>query len=719
MAFRFVDEDQTSQMQDQQQPQRFRFVDEEEQAQPRQNKHPNPFAMNQASPEEYKNMSMLQKIQYAKDLEKEGRYEQSRAFTKNFAGEQSFGFTEKYDAFRPEEGEDPVAGAYGTLVGQISPIGLAGKAVKYGIKGAQKAIKYTPKAIEEGSKLLRYLKRISHGSAVGGVYESTKQGVKGASGQETDLSQIPKTAALFGVGEGALEGAGDIAKQFMKLSPKHRAQILEQGIIPRDLPRSQYETAEEIVNLIKQEAQQSYNKTGVNVRFNGEPRQGEPRSLSGRVSTEGQDLGLRPAAESTSLPDNVGNIFSRKTFRNSTEAGHALKNEISAIDEQVYREVNELYQRSRELNRGIDQIHPNLIEPLQNRIEELRAIPEPSDVQKRLLRACENILENLAMFGPNGQITGYLPMNNQTIINQIQSLRQIIDYDFAHGNTKNIFRPLIEDLQQSALRAAENAGVPEAAEAINNARNAYRNWSETFDNDYVRPFRNNSDHDYSKLFKGSLDLDEHNMLRNILQHTPRGRELINASTRDIVEKNLAQYFKNPREINLREFDKSLRELESVITPEQSQQIRNLVERERIRPSDITPEQTIAGKYLGKKPEYVQELMNSRSGIRELREDLSGSQQKRELFDRLSQQKMRSILREGNIEKEFTGDDLYKVLNKQKNGEIFSEILGEAEAEALRQEAKEIGKDQVKRENLLKLTKKFGSLKILNTIFDII
>ena len=748
MPYRFVDEErvqtaETSQPESNfrtetqppgqpQQSNRFRFVEEKEAPKKPTSKSSNPFKTPDITPEEYKNMSLWEKIEYSKALDKELRYESSKSFSKNFASGLTFGATENIDALKPEEGEDPAAAFAGNALGTLLPIGAAGKVVGLGLKGAGAAVQHGP-------KILQYLYRFAHGFGTGALYETGKQGVNAASGKEFDTREIAKTGTLFGTGEAIIKAFGDAGRRFLKFSPKHQAEILEKGIIPEDLPKSQYETAEEMLGLIKERTGRNFPEFppgGPPPPPGGSttPTSGRPgSSLAGRVTQEGEDLGLRPvpAQQTPHLADRVGDLFSPNRFYNTTQGGHAFRNEIMAIDENVYRGVNELYNKSRQLNGQINEIHPNLVGRLQNRIDELSAIPEPSDVQRRLLRATKNILGRLAEFGPNGEVTGYMPINNQVLIDQVQSLRQIIDYDFAHGNTKNIFRPLINDLQDSALRAAEGSGTPEAAEAINEARNAYRMWVEAFDNDYVRPFRDASNQDYSKLFKSALDFDENNMLRRILNTTPNGQQLINASTREIVEKNLAKYFENPLDVNPREFDKALRELEAVITPEQAQEIRGLFREASKRPNfraqqqvrQPTNEEIIAGKYTEKKPEDIQKMMNSRSGIKELREDFKGSEQKRELFDRLSKQKMRSIMREGNIEKDFRGDDLYKFLNKESNYEIFSEVLGETETEALRQSAKEIGKEQVKSEvrknRLSKVANKFVALKTLEVLLGIL
>lgn len=687
-------------------------------------KSANPFAVPEVTPEQYKNMSMQEKIQYAKDIEKEQNYEQSKVLSKNILSGLTLGATENVEALKPQEGEDPVTGFLGQALGSTLPIAGAAKAVGYGLKGAYAAA-------SQGPKILQYLSRFAHGFGTGGIYESGKQTVNAASGKEVELSQIPVTATLFGAGETLIQAFGDVGRQFLKLSPKHQAEILEKQIIPSDLPKSQYETAEDMIKLIEDKKRNIFR--GEFPPEGPSPPPGSPPVLENRVSRQGEDLGLRPVPQRTNpdLADQVGNVFSQNRFYNTTQGGHAFRNEIMAVDQNVYRGVNELYRVSRELNSQINEIHPNLVGRLQNRVRELQAIPEPSDVQRRLLRASENILERIATIGENGEVTGYLPINNQVLIDQVQSLRQIIDYDFAHGNTKNIFRPLINELQDSALNAAQSSGTPEAANAINEARNAYRMWVEAFDNDYVRPFRDASNQDYSKLFKSALDFDEHNMLRRILNTTPRGQELINGSTREIVEKNLGKYFADPRAVNPREFDRALRELESVITPDQAQQIRDLFRQAARRPnfrgaqqiSQPTNEDVIAAKYVDKKPEDVQRMMNSRSGIKQLRDDFKGSDQKRNLFDTLSKQKMRSILREGNIEKDFTGDDLYKFLNKENNYEIFSEILGEKETEALRQSAKEIGKAQVRSEvrkqHMTKVAHKMLAYKAINILLGII
>ena len=688
------------------------------------------YATAPRTPEQIKGMSSSERRQYAQDLVTEREYLQSAGVSKGFLSGATLGATEHIEALKPQPHE--AGTGIGEFVGAALPITGIAKAVAIPIKYALSGITNAPKTLNAVSKLMTAF-------GTGSGYSTGKQLVKG---EGVSPEEVFKTGAEFATIDAVFRLGSKGLKWISGLTPKQQASILEKGVIPDDLPKSQYETAEEALGLLRQNSGPPPPPLGGGPP---PPPGGTSPPIRPERITPPQDIGLRPPTTPPPgvppeghLADRVGDIFSPNRFYNTTQGGQAIKNEVMNLDEDVYRGVNELYRISREANQGVVEIHPQLVQRLANRVSELEAIPEPSDVQRRVIRASNNVIDALAQRGDEGVITGYTPVNNQILIDQIQALRQIIDYDFAHGNTKNIFRPIINDIQDSVVRAAENSATPEAAEYFNDARAAYRAWVEAFDNPYIRPFRDGSNQDFSKLFKSALDMDESNMLRQVLNLSERGQQLGNASTREIVEKHLSRYFENPQSYTDREFAKALRELEAVITPQQSQQIRAEFARSippppppqprtdfraKVQPRALTADEKIAAKHLGKEPEDIQAMMNRRTGIKNLREDLSGTQIKREVFDRLSKQKMRSILREGNIEKEFTGDDLYKFLNKEKNFELFSEFLGEQEAEAMRQTAKEIGKAQVKsemrRKTLGKAASHAGAMKALSIIMGIL
>lgn len=698
---------------------------------------------------ELSQMSIPERMQYAKGINTSAEYLKSKGFTKGALSGATLGASKYVDALKPEPHELGVG--TGELIGAALPITGAAKAVGYITKGA---LKYAPPLIG----------RFMQAFATGSLYESGKQGVKGVAGDKVDLGDIPREGLKFAAIDWLLHRSGDIGKKlyeaFKEIPYADQAKILTQGIIPEGLSKSEFETSEEMLNfykknreLIDQVIEQSSKETFPGLPSAEPSIKGKPTPLNQRNISQGtpehvRELGMRPSSPKAEadLQDKVGDIFSKNKFYNTTNAGKKIKGEIINIDEDVYRGVNEMYKLSRELNKEIEEIHPQLINKIQERVSELKKIPEPSTIQKRLITASDKILDSLAVFEDvtdeagnfiRRDIIGYKAPSNQTLIDQVQSLRQIIDYDFSHGDAKNIFKPLIGEIQDSVQRAARSSGNAEAAEAITEARAAYKTWSETFDNDYVRPFRDASNHDYSKLYKSSLDFDEHNVLRKILNLSEDGTLLADASTRDLVEKNLSKFFKNPREHTQREFNTAIKELAAIMNPQQQELIKKefaeASKRINVRAKKIekpvkeipppTPEEIRAAKYEKSTPEDIQGMMNSRSGIRELRKDFSDTPEKKALFDKLSKQRMRSILREGNIEKEFTGDTLYKFLNKEKNYEIFSELIGEAETESLRLSAKEIGQKQVKqelrKETLKASAKRLAGYKALELVFHLI
>lgn len=120
------------------------------------------------------------------------------------------------------------------------------------------------------------------------------------------------------------------------------------------------------------------------------------------------------------------------------------------------------------------------------------------------------------------------------------------------------------------------------------------------------------------------------------------------------------------------------------------------------------------KHQGTKPEDLLQKLNSRSGIRELRKEYP-----KNIFDQMTKSKMREILREGNIEKNYKGKDLYNVLNKRSNNELFSEIIGEAETEAAQKLAKQFGEDVVTVEKAAKLGASLTGLTFLRKLAHVI
>jgi uncharacterized protein (UPF0147 family) len=520
---------------------------------------------------------------------------------------------------------------------------------------------------------------------------------------------ISDTAAFL---IGARQGNVSAYKSLQK-----RQGYLEQIVNDPNIPKSSesYQLAQEALNYIK--SQEPPLKEPILPKTERPQLTGQTRTVQPTTSNI-QFRPIAPARENPALIDRVSTTISPNRFRNTTQGGQAQVNTINEADNLVYDVVNELYDTSRELNETINETHETLVNRLNNRIRQLEEIPEPSDVQRRVIRSARNIRDRLATVDQDGNVTGYRPISNQVLIDQIQSLRQIIDFDFAHGNTKNIFRPLISDLQTAAIEAAENSGNAAAADALREAQTAYRNWAETFDSDYIRPYRDRSNKDLSKLYKKSLDIDEAQQIQNVLRVMPGGQELIAAHNVDIIEKFLGKYLENPRKINMREFEATIRELEPIIPQQQLADIRQMVLEEQRKPlsrirAKVQPSEKAAAKQSEMSVEQLRRKLNTREGLQELKAQLDPK-----IYDKLARDKIRQILQEGKVEGKVTGEKLYDVLNNERNFEIISEIYGDEVAEAARQEAQALGKKEVRLNAMQSLGKKSAKALGYGLLYDL-
>lgn len=130
--------------------------------------------------------------------------------------------------------------------------------------------------------------------------------------------------------------------------------------------------------------------------------------------------------------------------------------------------------------------------------------------------------------------------------------------------------------------------------------------------------------------------------------------------------------------------------------------------ERGEYSKITQTQKNVSKYLDKKPEHIQRLLESRSGIKELREGLKGSETGKKNFDLLTRHKMRDLIRSNK-------NDIYKTLQKQENFDIFAEILGEEATKEARELSKKISGTKELGKLLVKYGASAGAIRFFNVV----
>jgi hypothetical protein len=487
------------------------------------------------------------------------------------------------------------------------------------------------------------------------------------------------------------------------------------------------------------------------------------QSLEGRVASEAQDIGVRPApapSPAQELEDKVGSIISPKKAPNATQAGEESFAAVRATADADYRVVKDLYKESDKLNKSITSEHPELANELKGIIEFFDSIPEPSGPQKQARQVAEKVLNAIMEFSEEGIATGFKEISNEVLLEQSKVLKHFKDYDFAIGDPGAIFDPLIGVLENSAERAAIQSGNEAAVVSLQKARGKYREWTQLYNNKYIRNYRNTSNHRPKKTFENSLNIDDYRKLDQVLSRTNAGQQISAQTRRELVEKELGSFFENPRSVNKKKFNKALSEMEPILKPGEEQAIRGAFNEARKTPvlqgkklshaqkpkepklksidrvdnipifkkpkSNIqeitevklpvrqevkpTPAMKAASKKMKVTPEDVMKKADTPTGLKELKTDLMKREHGKELFEEIGQHKIKEILYGGNVKQKFTGAELYKRINNGKNFDLISEILGEEAALDLLESAAAIGEARMTVNALKKYAKKVGTVK---------
>ncbi len=298
-----------------------------------------------------------------------------------------------------------------------------------------------------------------------------------------------------------------------------------------------------------------------------------------KVTTDAKKLGIElpELRMPTSTRQQVGRTISPSRFQNSTHGGKEIKSEIAGLDREMYSDINKKYALSRSLNKDIEDIHPELVDKLNSRLAELESVPSLSGPRASLKKTIEDLIDRLSVKNPNGSFD-YRPISNQSLIDQVQNLREKIDFDFAHGSPKNIIKPVISDINESAIKSASKH--PTALKALQDANASYAEWADVFDNDIIRPFRDKSNKQYSGLYKSSSDIDKFNVVKTALSKSEKGLKLANSLKRDIVETRLMPYFEDMKKTLGEGFQDTIAELEAVASPKELGEIKNILTKNR-------------------------------------------------------------------------------------------------------------------------------------------
>lgn len=452
-----------------------------------------------------------------------------------------------------------------------------------------------------------------------------------------------------------------------------------------------------------------------------------------------------------SLENQIGNIISRNEATNTTNAGEAVFNAIRANADVDRRIVTMAYNEGNTLARGVEQTHPILLQQLQLQEAELLRIPllsEPQRARLNFIQANINRLRTIRTIDGN-QITTLHPISNDVLHNQAREMRHQMDYTYLQGNTKGIFQPTVDLLENAQVLAAEAAGIPEAATALRDARTLHYEWSRDYNNEYINPFREVNNHDFSGKFKQiTSNPDQYNAVSNILNRSNAGQQMSQVARRSAVENKLQSFLENPHGANPRDFEKAVNELYAFgVTPEQTAEIRGAFNTARRAPIITEPkapkyqevkepklpkftkakptpkeppqapiahrklEETsgmkLAQQLMKKSPEDLAAMTDKVSGLKQLRETLP-----KESFEKIKAEKTRQILYGDEVQPNLTGTKVVARLNQADNFALMAELHGDEEALAMLEAAKKIKDSPFTKENIINKAKAAGIVRIL-------
>jgi hypothetical protein len=483
------------------------------------------------------------------------------------------------------------------------------------------------------------------------------------------------------------------------------------------------------------------------------------KDLKGRIQPQGEDVGVRPPESQPKAPplkERVGSVISKDKITNTYDAGQKQIKAVRASDEVDYKAVQDKYKINDELNSQVETTQSNLGNELRLIVEDINSIPDPSAPQNKIKQTADKVLNSMIEFDEAGNAIGWKPVNNKVLLDQAKALRYSMDFDFAHGNPTGILQPLVNLLEEAAQNGAVSVGNEAAVAANKAAKQAYREWADLYRNDLIKSYRDVGNFKYQKTFDDSLNVDNFIQLDKVLSRSNAGQQLSAQTRRELINKELNPFFKNPKESLTEKFTEVLDELEPVLKPGERQKIINQFNEAKKTPvvtgkkvdlitkpkepklksikefeppkrkkevskvniprkPEVKPsaEMKEIAKRMEISPEEVIKKTSTPSGWKELKKWSSKSEAGQQLFREAGKKKMKELIYQGNVRHKLNGDDWHKILNKSENFDIFSEIIGEEATIDLLNSAEKIGKEQVTLDRWKKAVKKVATLKAAN------
>lgn len=444
---------------------------------------------------------------------------------------------------------------------------------------------------------------------------------------------------------------------------------VEGALKAEELPRSRFETAEKAVEELRQPIEGK--PLGVEVAIET-PKEG--KSLQGRVSPEPK----------------LGEVVTKEAFESEAQGGRQLSEKIKEVSKEERKPFEEQYKKAEENFGDAEAVFEELVDQNEEMITEMEKSKSRNPAEEAFY---QELLKQREILGTYGE---YRPVRYADLLKTSNSISGRAAYEPLYIGVKGLFRKLSKNINDAVIKVGKANGI-DVRPAIEGDK-MYGRWADRFLNDWISPYLDKTQLNPEKLFRQTIS-DEGNY-RAVKNAIGRKKDpLFRKVDRALVEEKMGKYYKKPELVNSEEYIADLKNINELVGKDETANIdavlrkkkaefektkaakkviRETAEITKPRPSPKLKEfaEKIA-KQNNLLPEDVLKQLDSRSGIRDLRKKLP-----ERTFDQLGKQKARSILQEGNVTKEAEASDWYKTLNKESNYEVFSELFGKEETDAL-------------------------------------
>ena len=445
------------------------------------------------------------------------------------------------------------------------------------------------------------------------------------------------------------------------------------------------------------------------------PVPGMNRSLKGRIAT-------KPLPE---YENNFLNTISPYKFNYSREAGQELKTVANNIREPkkkyLNKEFNKLEEEVEGLHGTFEDLEAELIkfidknsgsfigehvtseskvlETVKTLLEEIRTKnvryqQSPSDI-KEYGKYSQSIID--AINKTLEKETNQKPLSG--LIKSKRSFMELADYDFGGSKFEGKFKFIVELIDDEIMKAlkVKNKKLSKKYKKLNGE---YSEYKKTFQNKKVIKLFEKNNENYVSIYESFLNQDSMSALSKILGENEYSKLTLNKMKRDYAREFIERGNYSERKLN--DLESVIGKSDSVkkLIREREENLRGLTPAkvatsvpENLRPSTIKQNKGInfkakiseqqkinnlRNKIGNKTPEQIFNMMDSVSGIKELKALTDGIEGGKELMNNFKRLKLDKMIGENMIDsvtQELKLGTFSKILEKGNNREIVKELLG--------------------------------------------